>query len=91
MTFIEQAEKRTARLRSVIAGYGPLSPLKLELAQEVLRELRDRKMQGRYRGGHRRYSYALESAQARVSKIHTELLHQSRQAHYAAPNEGTPC
>lgn len=80
MDFIEQAEKRTARLRSVIAGYGPLSPAKLELAQEVLRDLRDRKAHGLYLGGHRRYAYALESSQARVSKIRTELLHQTQQA-----------
>ena len=91
MAFIEQAEMRTARLRSVIAGYGVLSPQKLEQAQEVLGELRTRRAQGLYRGSARAYSHALEAAQARVTKIRKDLQHQALQAQPASSTEGTPC
>lgn len=82
MEFLEQARRRTVRLRSAVAGYGTVSPEKLEMAEEALRDLRSRKADGRYTGGHRRYGYAVESAQARIRRLKAELNNH---------NEGTHC
>lgn len=82
MEFLAQAERRTARLRSVVTGYGTVDAQKLEMAEEVLRDLRSRKAAGRYTGSPRQYGYAVESSQARIRRLKAELTNH---------NEGTPC